>query len=47
MITQQDISRLLGREPRRGEGSFVVWLQQWLERRERTESESEMARRMA
>ncbi len=44
-ITQEDISILLGREPRRGEGSFVAWLQDWLLRREQQEPDGEWERR--
>lgn len=47
MITQQDITRLLGREPRRGEGTWIKWLEEWMERRERMEPEAEQARRLA
>lgn len=45
-ITQADITKLLGREPRRGQDTFVAWLQQWLERREREEPEAERERRL-
>jgi hypothetical protein len=45
-ITQGDITRLLGREPQRGEGTFVKWLAEWLEYREAEESEAEQARRL-
>lgn len=46
MITQQDITRLLGREPRRNEGTFTQWLMEWLRTREQMEPESEMERRL-